>query len=179
MRCFLKKLLSNFRKHPGKDPQRNFISAMTRGVIRTLFRFLYQNFFAKVVNDFLVSIVFENISIIETARVLDTSLTFQQAKVNGIEGSKTELFWLKVKHETSTEAYVEPSTISKMELFCEYNQRLNAVNCFRKKASSQIFDWVLNTYFTCDEFLFSRTETASVLWEKNILFKDVCNQCFT
>ena len=138
MRCFLKKLLSNFRKHPGKDPQRNFISAMTRGVIRILFRFLYQNFFAKVVNDFLMSIVFENISVIETARVLDTSLTFQQTKVNGIEGSKTELFWLKVKHETPTEAYFEPSKISKMELFCEYNQRLNAVNCFRKKAPSYI-----------------------------------------
>ena len=34
-----------------------------------------------------------------------------------------------------------------------------------------MFDWGLNTHFTYDEFLFSRTETASLLWKKKNLFK--------
>ena len=32
-----------------------------------------------------------------------------------------------------------------MEIFCENSERLKAVNDFRKKAPSEMFDWILNT----------------------------------
>ena len=41
----------------------------------------------------------------------------------------------------TSEAYLEPSRTSTMELF----QKQLTINCFRKKAPSNMFDWVLNT----------------------------------
>ena len=41
------------------------------------------------------------------------------------------------------EGYLVCSRTSTIKLFCENNSRFLAVNCFRKKASSQMFDWVL------------------------------------
>ena len=37
------------------------------------------------------------------------------------------------------------SRTSTMERFCENSYRHLAVNCFRKKAPSQMFDWAINT----------------------------------
>ena len=45
----------------------------------------------------------------------------------------------------TSEAYLEPSRTSTTELLCENSYGLKSVNYFRKKALSQIFDWVLNT----------------------------------
>ena len=42
-------------------------------------------------------------------------------------------------------SHLEPSRTLTMELFRENSWRLKAVNYFRKKAPSQMFDWVLNT----------------------------------
>ena len=42
-------------------------------------------------------------------------------------------------------AYLESSRRSVIELSCEIRQRLKVFNYFLKKASSQIFNWVLNT----------------------------------
>ena len=42
-------------------------------------------------------------------------------------------------------AYLELSRTSTMELFCENSERPLAINYFRKKAPSQMFDWTLNT----------------------------------
>ena len=44
-----------------------------------------------------------------------------------------------------TEAYLEPSRTSTVEVLCENSERILAVNYFHKKAAPQIFDWVLNT----------------------------------
>ena len=41
------------------------------------------------------------------------------------------------------DAYLEPSQKSTIKPFCENNKRLLAINYFRKKALSQMFDWVL------------------------------------
>ena len=56
----------------------------------------------------------------------------------------------------SSEAYSEPSRTSAMELFFKSSERLKAVSYFCKKASSQMFYWVINTpvtlifcFFTC------------------------------
>ena len=64
------------------------------------------------------------------SRVLNTSLPFLRYEVF-LHGC--------------TEAYLETSRTSTMELFGENSQRLLAPDYFRKKASSQMFDWVLNT----------------------------------
>ena len=46
---------------------------------------------------------------------------------------------------TNLDAYLEPIRRSSMEHFCKNNQRVKAADNFRKNASSQIFDRVLNT----------------------------------
>ena len=46
---------------------------------------------------------------------------------------------------TTLEAYLEPSRRSTMEHFYKNNQRVKAVNNFRKNASSHTFDRDLNT----------------------------------
>ena len=66
--------------------------------------------------------------------------------------SKNTLFtWLtkasfknELKNENA-EAYLKPSRTSAMQLFCKNSQQLEAINFFRKKPPSEIFDWVLNT----------------------------------
>ena len=50
-----------------------------------------------------------------------------------LSGSLHQWKWSTGKHG---EAYLEPSRISRMELFCENSTRLKAVNYFCKKASS-------------------------------------------
>ena len=52
---------------------------------------------------------------------------------------------------TTLEAYLEPSRRSTMEHFCKNNQRVKAVNNFRKNASSQMFDRVLNTLLSSEK----------------------------
>ena len=42
-------------------------------------------------------------------------------------------------------SFLKNSANFTMELFCENSEPLLAVNYFRKKVSSQMFDWVLNT----------------------------------
>ena len=44
-----------------------------------------------------------------------------------------------------TVLYLELSRTSTMELFCEKNYRLLAVNYFRKKSPLHMLDWALNT----------------------------------
>ena len=44
-----------------------------------------------------------------------------------------------------TEAYLEPRRTSKTELFCENSEKNCSRYLFLQKASSQMFDWVLNT----------------------------------
>ena len=44
-----------------------------------------------------------------------------------------------------TEACLEPSRTSTMELFCKNSERFVAINYFRKNIPSQMFDRVLNT----------------------------------
>ena len=56
-------------------------------------------------------------------------------KLVGLKVLKQRCFGKKVKRKTPAEAYLEPSRISTMEFFCESNQRLKVVNCFRKNAS--------------------------------------------
>ena len=54
---------------------------------------------------------------------------------------------------TTLEAYLEPSRRSTMEHFCKNNQRLKAVYNFRKNASSQMFDRILNTLLSSEKLL--------------------------
>ena len=44
-----------------------------------------------------------------------------------------------------TEAYLEPSRTSSMEMLCKNSEQLKTVDYFRKKAPSQMLDRVLNT----------------------------------
>ena len=44
-----------------------------------------------------------------------------------------------------TEMYLKPNQTSTMELLCGNSERLVAINYFYKYASSEIFNWVLNT----------------------------------
>ena len=59
------------------------------------------------------------------------------------------MIWLhsELRH---AEAYLEPSRTSAMELFLENNQRLLAINYFRKKAPPQSLDWTLNKPLSFD-----------------------------
>ena len=50
------------------------------------------------------------------------------------------------KLKCNPEVYLEPSRTSTMELFDGDSQRFLSVNYFRKKAPSQLSDWVLNFY---------------------------------
>ena len=50
-----------------------------------------------------------------------------------------------LKRCSNSEAYLEPSRTSLMGFFCENSYRLKAAYDFRKKAPSQMFDWILNT----------------------------------
>ena len=50
-------------------------------------------------------------------------------------------------------AYLEPIRRSTMEHFCKNNQQLKAVNNFRKSASFQMFDRVLNTPLSSEKLL--------------------------
>ena len=54
----------------------------------------------------------------------------------------------------SPETYLKPSRTPTMELFCENSYRLKAVNYFRKKGPSLMFDWVLNTPLQSHLYLF-------------------------
>ena len=54
-----------------------------------------------------------------------------------IESSQKGLSW--------SEPHLEPSRTRMMNQFCENCYRFTAVNCFRKKATSQMLDWILNT----------------------------------
>ena len=51
------------------------------------------------------------------------------------------------------EEYLEPSWTSTMDLCCENSGRLLTVNYFCKKASSQMFSWVLNTLLSLSHTL--------------------------
>ena len=59
----------------------------------------------------------------------------------------SKLIECKINYPLS-EPYLELSQISTMELFRKNSLRLLVVNYFRKKAPSQVFDWVLNTPLT-------------------------------
>ena len=67
---------------------------------------------------------------------------------------------------TTLEAYLEPSHRFTMEHFCKNNQRVKAVNNFRKNASSQMFDRVLSTPLSSKKVRSSRPE---VLCKKDVL----------
>ena len=48
------------------------------------------------------------------------------------------------KNEPPLEPYLEPSQTFVMDLFLENRERLKAINCFRKKTPSYMFDNILN-----------------------------------
>ena len=68
--------------------------------------------------------------------------------------------------ETTLEAYLEPSHRFTMEHFCKNNQRVKAVNNFRKNASSQMFYRVLSTPLSSKKVRSSRLD---VLCKKDVL----------
>ena len=68
--------------------------------------------------------------------------------------------------ETTLEAYLESSRRSTMDYFCKNNQRLKAFNNFRKNASSQMFDRVLNTPLSSKKV---RSSCPEVLCKKGVL----------
>ena len=51
---------------------------------------------------------------------------------------------LQIFRTTYPEKNLEPSQTSTMEFFCENSERLETVKYFDKKASSLMYDWVLN-----------------------------------
>ena len=53
--------------------------------------------------------------------------------------------------QKATEAYLEPSQTSNMNIFCKNNLRPKAVNYFLRKAPLKMFDWVLNTPLSYSE----------------------------
>ena len=67
---------------------------------------------------------------------------------------------------TTLEAYLEPSRRSTIGHFCKNNQRLKAVNNFRKNASCQMFDRVLNTPLSSKKV---RSSHPEVLSKKGVL----------
>ena len=67
---------------------------------------------------------------------------------------------------TTLEAYFELSCRSTMEHICKNNQRLKAVDNFRKNASSQMFDRVLSTPLSSKKVTSSRPE---MLCKKGVL----------
>ena len=55
------------------------------------------------------------------------------------------LYYNRKYCHSSSEAYVESWQMSMIERFCEYSKELEAVNCFRKKDPSNIFERFLIT----------------------------------
>ena len=54
--------------------------------------------------------------------------------------------------QLKSEAYLEPKRASMIKLLCENSQQLKAVIYFRKKAASEMFNWVLNRPMKKKEF---------------------------
>ena len=72
----------------------------------------------------------------------------------GLLPRKNLIITLKFLHRATTlEAYLEPSRRSTMEHFYKNNQRLRAVNNFRKNASFQMLHRVLNTPLSSEKLL--------------------------
>ena len=72
----------------------------------------------------------------------------------GLLPGKNLIITLKFLHRATTlEVYLEPSRRSMMEHFYKNNQRLRAVNNFRKNASFQMFHRVLNTPLSPEKLL--------------------------
>ena len=69
---------------------------------------------------------------------------------------------LKTSH--NEEANKEPSRTSMMEHFCENSYRPLAVNYSRRKAPSQIFDWVLNRSLQWMHYSRKKFFTDSLNW---------------
>ena len=63
---------------------------------------------------------------------------------------------------TYTEAYLEPSQTSMIQLFCKNSKQLQTANYLFKKAPSQIFGWVQNT---------------SPIWMYLVIFRSVSSAC--
>ena len=64
-----------------------------------------------------------------------------------------------------TEAYLEPSRISTMELFCENIDGLQPLTSFAKKfLRTDIFDWVLNTPLV--------HQTNHAKWRLTLIYKN-------
>lgn len=61
-----------------------------------------------------------------------------------IEAQNQTCIFLELKMHL-TEAYLEPSRTSSMEMLCKNSEQLKTVDYFRKKAPSQMLDRVLNT----------------------------------
>ena len=63
----------------------------------------------------------------------------------------------------SSQAYLEHSRTSMMELFCKNSQQLLAINYFCKRTPPQMFDWVLNTPLLFSIFCHHSSTYATIL----------------